>query len=176
MSTALLIIDVQQILCKGPCAVADIKGVLTRINHLSADARDAGVPVILVQHEEDEGPMQVDAEGWQLAQDLEVRHDDLKIRKTTPDSFHKTELNLQLQSRDITRLVICGMQSDFCVDTTVRRALSLGFEVVLVADAHSTLDNSVLTARQIINHHNATLAHFGPKISVIKTAEVVFEH
>jgi len=70
-------------------------------------------------------------------------------------------------------LIICGLQTDFCVDTTVRRAFTLGYHVTLVADAHSTLDNGVLTAAQIIAHHNATLGNFGPQVKVALANELV---
>jgi nicotinamidase-related amidase len=68
-------------------------------------------------------------------------------------------LHEALQIRGIDTLVVCGMQSDFCVDSTVRRALGLGYPVVLVSDAHTTMDNGVLTATQIVAHHNQTLSN-----------------
>ncbi len=58
------------------------------------------------------------------------------------------------------RLIVVGAQSEVCVDTTCRRAFSLGFDVVLPADGHSTWDNDVLTASQIIAHTNRTLAQW----------------
>jgi nicotinamidase-related amidase len=51
-----------------------------------------------------------------------------------------------------------GAQTEVCVDTTCRRAFSLGFSVTLVSDGHSTWDNATLTADQIIRHTNDTLA------------------
>ncbi|HEY9065851.1 MAG TPA: cysteine hydrolase family protein [Burkholderiaceae bacterium] len=175
MKTALLIIDVQHALCTGDEAAYDIERVLERINTVSAKARAAGAPVILIQHEEAAGPLQFESEGWQLARGLASSPADVRVRKTTPDSFHRTELQRVLQERGIARLVVCGLQSDFCVDTTVRRALALGYPVVLVGDAHSTVDNGVLTAAQISAHHNVTLgrmASFGPRVSVVPAAEV----
>jgi nicotinamidase-related amidase len=66
-----------------------------------------------------------------------------------------------------------GLQTELCVDTTVRRACTLGYRITLVADGHSTLDNGVLTAAQIIAHHNATLANFGPQVALAKSSELV---
>jgi nicotinamidase-related amidase len=160
MTTALLIIDVQQALCSGEYAAFDIAAVVTRINALSTQARAAGLPVVLVQHEEDSGPMQAGSAGWALAQDLLTAPTDLRVRKRTPNSFHDTGLDALLKDRGVTRLVTCGLQTEFCVDTTVRQALPLGYEVVLVADGHSTCDD-VLTAAQAIAHHNRTLGYFG---------------
>ena len=170
MTTAVLVIDVQSVLCTGANAAFDITGVIDRINAIGAKARAVGAPVVFIQHEEAEGPFKLGCDGWQLASGMETRSDDIRVRKTTPDSFNRTELQALLQARGITQLAICGLQSDFCVDTTVRRALALGYEVVLVADAHSTVDNGVLSAVQIIAHHNTTLSNitsFGPRVRLI---------
>jgi nicotinamidase-related amidase len=143
MTCAFLVIDVQHALCTGADAVYDIIGVIERINAVSAKARAAGAPVIFVQHEEAEGAFKFGSDGWQLASDIETSAVDARVRKTTPDSFNLTELHAMLKAGGITDLVICGLQSDFCVDTTVRRALALGYEVILAADAHSTVDNGL---------------------------------
>jgi len=175
MTTALLIIDVQHALCTGDEAAFDIDRVIERINAIGTKARTVGAPVIHIQHEEDSGSLQFGADGWQLAAGLATLPGDLRVRKTTPDSFHQTELHRLLHEWGITNLVICGLQSDFCVDTTVRRALALGYDVVLVADAHSTVDNGVLSAAQITAHHNTTLAHmtsFGSRVAVTLASEV----
>ena len=178
MTTALLIIDVQRALSVGDEAAFEIDRVIDRINVISAQARNAGAPVFLIQHEEASGAFRFGSEGWQLAETLAALPGDIRVRKTTPDSFHKTELYQGLQERGIERLVVCGLQSDFCVDTTVRRALALGYEVVLVADAHSTLDNGVLSAAQIIAHHNITLGNmtsFGVRAAVVPAEAVRIE-
>ncbi|NER58800.1 cysteine hydrolase [Pseudomonas sp. MAFF212428] len=173
MSTALLIIDVQQALCTGVAPVLEAAPVIQRINQASAWARSQGMPVIFVQHEEAAEPWCFDCPGWQLAKGLHAMAHEPRVRKQTPDAFNQTELEGLLKARGITRLLVCGMQSDFCVDTSVRRALSLGYDVVLLGDAHTSVDNGVLTAAQIIAHHNATFASmtsFGPRIRVMPVA------
>jgi nicotinamidase-related amidase len=154
MTTALLVIDVQHALCTGRWAAFDIDQVIARINKLSEGARAAKLPVVLVQHEEEDGPLAHGSEGWQLDARLQQDDSDLRIRKRTPNSFHGTDLHGLLQGRGVSRLVVCGLQSEFCVDTTVRQALPLGYDVVLVADAHSTMDTEALSAAQISAHHN----------------------
>jgi nicotinamidase-related amidase len=102
---------------------------------------------------------------------------DIRLRKTASDSFHQTDLDAALKRLGVRRLVICGFQSEFCVDTTTRRALALGYEVLLVDDGHSTLDNEVLTAAQISRHHNVTLANissFGARALAMPAAEIAF--
>lgn len=158
MTTALLIIDVQQALCSGEHKVYDAQRVIERINLVARRFRAAGAPVFVIQHEAADSPFAHASAGWQLASGLELAADDVRVRKTTPDSYHRTELHAALQERGVTDLVICGMQSEFCVDTTTRRALALGYPVQLVADGHSTSDNAILSAAQISAHHNQTLA------------------
>lgn len=170
MTAALLIIDVQTALCTGPSATFEAERVIRRINDVSARMRAAGGLVVVIQHESPEGPFVHGSQGWKLAPDLVTAPTDVYLRKTATDSFHRTDLETILRSHGITRLIVCGMQSDFCVDTTVRRALALGFPVTLVADGHTTVDNEVLTARQITAHHNATLANitsFGPRAEAV---------
>lgn len=177
MTTALLVIDVQQALCAGEWAAFDIDRVVDRINGVAARARAAGAPVVYIQHEEPDSPLAAGAEGWQLYGRLATQPSDPRVRKTATDSFHKTELQAVLQAHGVDQLVVCGLQSEFCVDSTVRGALAHGYPVTLVADGHSTVDNGVLTAAQISAHHNATLANvgsFGPRVTPVPAADVHF--
>ena len=174
MNPALLIIDVQTAICSGEWAAFDIDRVVDRINAVAANARAEGVPVILIQHEDD-GPMRFGSDNWQLYDRLAAQPEDIRIRKTAADAFHRTELQARLQSLGIDHLIVCGLQSEFCVHATVCGALAHGYPVTLVSDAHTTLDNGVLSAVQISAHHNATLANmdsFGPKVTTISAAEL----
>ena len=178
MTTALLIIDVQQGLCEGEGAAFESPQVIARINIVSAKARAAGAPVIFIQHESPSGYLEFETGAWQLAQGLHIEPADLRIRKTTPDSFLRTDLQDVLKQHAIKNLVICGMHTEFCVDTTTRRALALGYPVVLVADGHTSAGNAYLSASQVIAHHNATLTNissFGPRAQAVSATDVRFE-
>lgn len=177
MTTALLIIDVQQALCSGEHAAFDIEGVIGRINLVSRLVREGGGVVIVIQHESSQGPLVYGTQGWALATGLLTSPTDNYLRKTASDSFHGTGLHQLLQSRGVSKLIVCGLQSEFCVDTTVRSALALGYPVTLVSDGHSTVDNGTLTAAQISAHHNETLGNlssFGPRAVPVQAAEVHF--
>jgi len=177
MSSALLIIDVQQALCSGEYQCFDIRRVIDTINQLSTRARTAGVPVVLIQHEEKDSPLAHGAEGWLLAESLLTETQDLRVRKTTRDSFYQTDLGKLLPGEDFERLIICGLQTDYCVNATVRRAHELGYDVVLAADAHSTVDNGNMSAEDIIAEHNKDLAHLTGatgRIDVKPAAGIIF--
>jgi nicotinamidase-related amidase len=176
MTTAVLVIDVQQGLCEGEGAAFDCEGTIARINRVTRNARLASSPVIFIQHESTSGYLEHGTAAWQLARGLEVLPADLKLRKTTPDSFLRTDLAAALQSLGATRLVVCGMHSEFCIDTTVRRALAKGLPVTLVSDAHTSAGNAAISAQQVIAHHNATLTNissFGPRVHAVASDQLV---
>jgi nicotinamidase-related amidase len=174
MKTAVLVIDVQQGLCTGPGAAHDCAGTIERINRVTRSARAAGVPVIFIQHESGPGYLEHGSPDWQLAQGLQAEPADLRVRKTTPDSFLRTDLLAQLQAHGVESLVVCGMHTEFCVDTTTRKALALGYPVVLIADGHTSAGNEALSPLQVIAHHNATLTNissFGPRVRAVTASE-----
>jgi nicotinamidase-related amidase len=177
MKTVMLVIDVQEALCSGKYATFEAEQVIGRINTVAQLARQNKVPVIYIQHEENDGPLEYGTDGWQLAAGLQAQADDIFIRKSASDSFHNTNLHTLLKDLGAAHLIICGMQSDFCVDTTTRRALALGYPITLIADGHSTVDNDVLSAAQISAHHNATLSNlssFGPRVNAILAEKIEF--
>ncbi len=177
MTSAVLVIDVQQGLCEGKEAAHDCAGVIERINRVTRKARAAGAPVFFIQHESQDGYLEHGSDGWQLATGLEAQASDVRVRKTTPDSFLNTGLADQLQAGGINTLVVCGMHTEFCVDTTTRRALALGYPVILVSDAHTSAGNSAIGPEQVIAHHNATLTNissFGPRVRAISCSDLEF--
>lgn len=177
MTRAVLVIDVQRCLCEGKYATFEAVQVIERINQVTSKARAAELLVVIIQHEEQPGPLTYGGEGWQLAPTLNTAANDYMLRKTAPDAFHLTELDASLKRHGVSELVICGMQSDFCVDTTTRRALALGYSVVLVEDGHTTLANKHLSAAQIIEHHNETLSSitsFGPVARLARAGDICF--
>jgi nicotinamidase-related amidase len=174
-NTALVIIDVQVGIIEGFSAYRG-REVLEQINALRARARASNVPVIYVQHDGAPGDvLEVGSEGWQIHPEIKPHDEDLIIRKRASDSFFETNLESELKARGIHRLVVAGCQTEYCVDTTTRRAVTMGYDVTLVSDAHTTIDNSLLTAAQIIAHHNALLNGFdaGPHAITVKPADEV---
>lgn len=66
--------------------------------------------------------------------------DDKVIVKYYPNSFHETELESYLKEKGIKKLIVCGMMTHMCVDTTVRAAMDYGYEIELVAEGCATMD------------------------------------
>ena len=157
-TTALLVIDVQVGLIDGPNPVYQADTILERIAGLIAAARAAGTPVIYVQDKDVGG---VGTPAWQVHPVVAPLPDELAVPKAWSDSFYETTLGAELQARGISQLVIVGMKTDVCVTMTSFRAVALGYDVTLVADAHTTTDGNLLTAAQTIAYHNDFLWGFG---------------
>jgi nicotinamidase-related amidase len=177
MNSALLIIDVQRGLFDDEPRPFEADAVVDRINAVATRARTAGAPVVFIQHERPQGLLAYDSISWQRERRLQFVAGDVAIRKTTPDSFLRTELHDRLERWQTAHLVICGYATEFCVDTTTRRAAALGYPVTLVSDAHTTHDKEHASAEQIRRHHNATLANitsFGPPIVALPASEIDF--
>ncbi len=92
MKQALLVIDVQRGLFSGRCRPFDADAVVDRINSLTARARAQGAPVIFIQHEHPGSPLEFGADNWQLEEHLVFTERDTLVRKSTPDSFLRTNL------------------------------------------------------------------------------------
>ena len=170
MKKALLIVDVQVM----PFVWKDYGGktlyeenlLIENIRRLIEKARSAGAPVYYVLYTEDQGsPRAEGAPMWQVHPQIAPEKTDRLIAKYNADSFLETELHPLLQQDDVDAVVICGVQTEFCIDTTVKSANSHGYHVILAKDSHSTFDSELLKAETIIAHYNAILDQFADIIS-----------
>ena len=156
--TALVVIDAQ-IGVVGEAYHHD--EVLDNINLLLDRARTSGTPVIYVQHNGPKGDeLEPGAPKWPLHPAIAPRDGEPVVQKESPDAFHETRLQAELEARGIKHLVITGGQTQICVDTTVRRAVAQGYDVLLASDAHTTEDSDTLPAEKIIAFYNETLNGF----------------
>lgn len=156
--SALVLIDLQVANFYDEAPIHRGDQLLATAGRLLEGAREAGVPVIFVQHEGGKGSWdEPGAPGFEIHPSIRPRDGEVIVRKATPDAFHETELRAELERIGARQLVIAGIQTEFCIDTSCRRAFSLGYDVTLVSDGHSCWDTDNLTADQIIAHHNATL-------------------
>jgi nicotinamidase-related amidase len=175
--TALLIIDMQAGLFTPETPRHDADGVVARINAVARALRQSGGTVVFIQHDGSKGDtFEPGTPGWQLLSSLERESGDVLVHKTACDSFYGTDLAAVLSGRGVRRLLVTGCATDFCVDTTVRAAMSREYQVVVVADAHTTADRPHVDAVSLIRHHNwlwPDLIHPKVRVEVLETAEVV---
>ncbi len=162
---ALIIIDLQIGNFTGSDPIYNGDVLLEKISIIVKKFRSRGFPIIYVQNMGNEGdPDEPETPGWRIHPDIAPLEKEIIIQKKTPDSFYKTNLQEKLNSLNINHLYIVGLQTEYCVDTTVRRAFTLDFKVTLIKDAHSTWDSPDLKAIEIIKHHNRVLGNWFAKI------------
>jgi isochorismate hydrolase len=174
-NTALIVIDVQN----GVVAKAhNRKGVIENINALVERARAEAVPVVWVQHSSDN--LRRDSESWRYVPELVRRESEPLVHKRYGDSFEGTELEALLAERGVGRLVVTGAQTDMCVRSTLHGAFVRGYDVTLVADAHTTEDLSEYGApppELVIAHTNLywqDMSAPGRRAGTVATAKVSF--
>lgn len=151
-NTALMVIDVQNGVVSG---TPGRDAVIANINALIDRARTDRVPVIWVQHSDDDLPR--DSDEWQVVPELTRADDEALIHKRYGDSFEDTDLESVLSDLGVGRLVVTGAQSDACIRSTLHGAFTRGYDATLVADAHTTEDLTEWGApppEQVIAHTN----------------------
>ena len=170
---ALLIIDVQMAMFTGETHVYRDVEVLNNITAMLDKARASGMPAIFVQHTvPGYARFEKGSPTWEINPGIKPLANEDVIEKSYCDSFMDTKLESVLKGKGITELIIAGMQTEYCVDTSVRRAFSMGYRNILVSDAHTTYDNEALKADQIIRHHNSV---WNGCFAELKTTEEVLQ-
>lgn len=133
--TALLVVDMQRDVVG---QAHEVERVVANINALVDKARAEDVPVIWVQHADDE--LARGSEGWEYIPELVRNDDEPLVHKAYGDSFEETDLEALLAERSVGRLVVTGAQTDACIRSTLHGALVRGYDATLVGDAHTTED------------------------------------
>ncbi len=176
-ASALLVIDVQNGVVEN---AHDRDAVIANIAALVSKARAEKVPVIWVQHSSKDLPR--GSEVWQIVPELVPAESEPIVEKRYGDAFEETNLEELLASLAVGTLFIAGAQTDACIRSTLHGAFVRGYNVTLVADAHTTEDYSKWGAPppgQVIAHTNLYWKYQtapGRTASTIATKDVAFHH
>ena len=150
----MIIVDMQVGLINGE-PKHDLSGVIERINRLTAMIRKCRGKVFWIQHCGSAGDdFEPNTPGWSFLPELDYRETDLVVHKTLNDPFAGTDLQGTLVDLAPDRVLITGWATDFCVDATIRSAVSNNHHVVVVSDGHTLSDRPHLDAPTVICHHN----------------------
>lgn len=143
--TALLLIDVQKGVnvlehWGGPTGRRNNPGAEAEMARLLAAWRDADLPVIYTQHDSREAasPLKLCLPTGAMIEGFEPAAGEIVIRKDVNSAFIGTDIELRMRQHGITRLVIVGFFTNFCVETSTRMAGNMGYDTYLVPDACAT--------------------------------------
>jgi nicotinamidase-related amidase len=175
-NTALIVIDVQDGVVTGVYKRDEVVG---NIVSLVEKARDAGVPVIWVQHADED--MASGSDDWQLAVELKPAAGEHRIEKHYGDAFEDTTLEAALSDLGVGKLIVTGAETDACIRSSIHGAFVRGYDTLLVSDAHTATDKSEWGAPpvdKVIAHTNLYWSfHSAPGRSAgtVESAEVDFK-
>jgi len=174
---ALVIVDVQV----GVMAESwEASKVIRNVARATERAREAGIPVIWVQHQAEDLPR--DSPTWQLVPELVPALGEQRIYKHFPSSFEATDLEDSLARIGATHIVLAGAQTNWCIRATAYAALDRGYDLTLLKDAHTTSsidlgNGSKVEASGIVTDLNVTMkwiSYPGRKSGTADTEEMDF--
>ena len=174
-NSALLVVDVQTGVVAGTPRRDE---VVANVNTLVGRARGAGVPVVWVQHSDED--LERGSQAWELAPELKRDEAEPLVEKHYGDSFEETSLEDVLSRLGVGRLVVAGAQTDACIRSTLHGALVRGYDTFLVSDAHTTEDLTewgAPTPDKVIDHTNLYWQYQtapGREAGTVKTGDVSF--
>jgi len=151
-NTALLVVDVQNGAVEG---AHERDTVVANVGSLVEKARGEGVPVVWVQHSDEQ--LERGSDAWRIVSELTPSDAEPLVEKSYNDSFEDTILETVLSDLGVGRLVVVGAQTDECIRSTLHGAIVRGYDATLVSDAHTTEDQTAWGAPppdQVIAHTN----------------------
>jgi nicotinamidase-related amidase len=136
-NTALLVVDVQNGVVGG---AHERDAVVANIDTLVGKARRAQVPVVWVQHSDEQ--LARDSDDWRIVPERTPDDTEPLVEKHYADAFEDSTLETVLSGLEVGRLMVAGAQTDECVRSTLHGAVVRGYDATLVSDAHTTEDLS----------------------------------
>ena len=169
--TVLLVVDVQQALIDANPVRED--EFLLNLKMLIDAAHVSGTEVVYIRH--GSGPndeLEAGSDGWQLHDSLKPRANERIFDKNVNSAFNNTGLDAYLKGKGIDHIVLCGMQTEHCIDTTCKVAFELGYDVLIPSGGTTTYTNPFLTGEKLINFYEHMIWH-EPLASVRPMDEVI---
>lgn len=149
----LLVIDVQKEITNE--MLYQVDAVLATIQRLIAAARANGVEVIYVRHDDGAGQaLTKGAAGFEIATALMPAPQEKVFDKRVNSPFRQTGLLSYLQEKGERELVVTGLQTEYCIDATVKTAFEHGFTVLVPALGNTTVDNAFMTGEASYRYYN----------------------
>lgn len=166
-NTALLVVDVQNALVKDK--PYDIDKVINNIKNLIDTCRENNVEVIYIQHnDEPGGDLEPQSTGWEIYKEIRPDKNEKIINKIYNSAFKETHLKEYLEIKGINTLIITGMQTEYCIDASIKAAFEYGFKLIIPEKANTTFDNGSIPAEELYKFYNYRIweDRFGKVVSI----------
>ena len=149
----LLVVDMQK--CLVDEELYDYDSFVEKTVKLIDAARKNRVEVIYVQH--DAGPgsgLSVGDDGFEIADQVSPEEGEKVFVKTINSCFGNKEFKEYMEQQEDKRLMVIGLQTNYCIDATVKSAFERGYEVIIPEGTNSTFDNAYMTGETTVRYYN----------------------
>lgn len=127
----------------------------SNVKKLIAAARENDIEVIFVRHDDGVGnELTKDNEGFEIYEEFQPTDKELIFDKTVNSSFKDTGLLEYLKRKNENEIIIVGLQTDYCIDATIKAGFEHGFKMIVPANTNSTFDNKYMSAEQTYRYYN----------------------
>lgn len=173
----LLIVDTQKLIMND--SVFKFHELVSGISALIAAARDNGIEVIFIRHDDGAGEaLTKGTEGYEIYEGFAPLPDERIFDKTVNSPFRKSGLLEYLHEKGERRIIVTGLQTDYCIDATVKCGFEHGFEVIVPEGCNSTVDNGYMSAKQTYDYYNRFMwnGRYARCISLDETLALITEN
>ncbi len=152
-NAVLLVVDVQTCLIKEH--PFNELHVLANIQKLLGAAREHGLEVIYVRHEDEEGgALERGSEGWEIYSDIAPVAGEKIFDKRFNSAFLKTGLKEYLIDKKVDTIILVGLQTEYCIDATCKAAFEHGLRILIPEETNTTFDNEFLSGEKLYEYYN----------------------
>ncbi|MEE3459797.1 MAG: cysteine hydrolase family protein [Candidatus Faecousia sp.] len=149
----LLVIDVQKALVDEDLYAYET--FVDSVVRLVDAARKNGVEVVFVQHDAGAGSgLSIGDEGFEIIDEIKPEAGEKVFVKTVNSCFGNKDFKAYMEQQTDRHLMIVGLQTNYCIDATVKSAFERGFEVIIPEGTNSTFDNNYMNAETTVRYYN----------------------
>lgn len=168
---AMIIIDMQTALIEAHPYGEE--GVIKKIQELLMACRAENIPVIYVRHDGGEGDeLEANSRGWQIYEKIAPQKGEKIVEKQYNSAFRKTGLNEYLKELRAKKLILCGMQTEYCFDVSCKVAFEYGYEVTIPQGGTTTFDNEFAAGEALAKYYEEKIWN-NRYAKVIPTEEII---
>ncbi len=151
--TVLLVVDVQELITNS--RLYDSDRFMDSLRKLIDTARSSGTEVIYIRHDDGAGAVLTrGADGYEISPEVCPAEGEKVFDKTVNSPFRESGLLEYLRSKGTERIIVTGLQTEYCIDATVKCGFEHGFEVIVPEHCNTTTDNAYMTGEQTYKYYN----------------------
>lgn len=150
----LLIVDTQKLIMDKH--LYNFEALESNIKLMISTARENGMEVVYVRHYDHPGcgGLSKDKEGFQIYDEFKPQADERIFDKDVNSAFKNSGLLEYLNEKGEKQIIIAGLQTDYCIDATIKCGFEHGFEIFVPENSNSTFSNKFMTGEQSYKYYN----------------------